>query len=323
MNLSFVIPAYNEEKSIRILYEKIVDKLKSITENYEIFFVDDGSTDNTFMQMKSLSDADKRVRVIKLRRNFGKSLALDEAFKRVSGDIVFTMDADLQDDPEEISKFIEKIEEGYDLVSGWKQKRKDPVLSKNIPSKLFNFMIGKVSGLRLHDYNCGFKAYRKKVIQQITLYGELHRYIPAVVHSLGFKVAEIPVLHHSRPYGISKFGMSRFYRGFYDFITILFLTRYLKRPMHLFAGFGLLFFSSGFFICLYLSVIWFMGGQIGNRPLLILGVMLVLIGMQFISTGLIAEMLTYGRQQQKPEDLIEVYLNGNDKCYQQFLQKDE
>lgn len=313
MNVSFVIPAYNEEESIDILYEKISTTIKPITEKYEILFVDDGSTDNTYNRMKIISEMDKHVRVIKFRRNFGKSVALDEAFKQVSGDIVFTMDADLQDDPDEIPKFIEKINQGNDLVSGWKQKRKDPVLSKNIPSKLFNFMIGIVSGLKLHDYNCGFKAYRKQVIKQISLYGELHRYIPAIVHSLGFKVTEIPVQHHARPFGVSKFGISRFYRGFYDFITILFLTRYLKRPMHLFAGFGLLFFSSGSLICLYLTLIWFTGEEIGKRPLLILGVMLILIGMQFISTGLIAEMLTYGRQQQKHENLIEVYLNGNEE----------
>ncbi|MDM8515110.1 glycosyltransferase family 2 protein [Desulfobacterales bacterium HSG16] len=313
MDISFVIPAYNEEESIGILHGKISETMKSVTERYEILFVDDGSTDATYKRMKEISEHDDRVRVLKFRRNFGKSVALDEAFRRVSGEIVFTMDADLQDDPNEIPRFIEKIEQGYDLVSGWKQKRKDPVFSKNLPSKLFNFMIGVVSGLRLHDYNCGFKAYRRTVVNRISLYGELHRYVPAIAHSSGFQVTEIPVRHHSRPYGTSKFGISRFYRGFYDFITVVFLTRYLKRPMHLFGGIGLLFSTTGFLTCFYLTILWFGGESIGSRPLLILGVMLMLIGIQFISTGLVAEMITYGRQQKSREDLVEKYLNGKNE----------
>jgi len=291
MDISFVIPVFNEDKSLEKLYGKITIQMKSITENYDIIFVDDGSSDNSFERLKNLSSKDSRVAVIKLRKNFGKSAALHEGFKFAQGDVIFTMDADLQDDPKEVPNFITKLNEGYDLVTGWKQQRKDPVLGKKMPSKLFNYMTNLVSGVKLHDHNCGFKAYRKKLAKKLFLYGDLHRYIPALSHSMGFKVTEISVEHHVRPYGKSKYGIERFYHGFFDFLTIVFLTKYLKRPMHLFGWFGGVISLLGFLICTYLSILWLLGEAIGGRPLLILGVLLIIVGIQFFLAGIIAEMI--------------------------------
>jgi hypothetical protein len=209
----------------------------------------------------------------------------------------------------QIPDFIDKILDGYDLVSGWKQDRKDPVISKNLPSKLFNYMIGLVSGLKLHDYNCGFKAYRKILACKLPLYGDLHRFTPAIAFSMGFKVVEIPVKHHARPFGHSKYGLDRFTHGLFDFITVIFLTKFLKRPMHLFGCFGILSFISGFVICLYLSMIWFSGERIGHRPLLSLGILLLILGMQFISTGLIAEMITFNQREKGQDDYCEIIIN--------------
>lgn len=306
MDVSFVIPVFNEEKSLEELYAMIVAKMKSITDKYDIIFVDDGSKDDSFEKLKKLSFQDGRVKVIKLRKNFGKSIAIGEGFKFAQGDVIFTMDADLQDDPKEISRFISKLNEGYDLITGWKQQRKDPFLSKKLPSRLFNYMTNLVSGLKLHDHNCGFKAFRKKLAKKLSLHGDLHRYIPALAHSMGFKVTEIHVEHYARPYGKSKYGIKRFYRGFFDFMTIIFLTKYLKKPMHLFGWFGVVFSFSGFLICLYLSILWFLGETIGRRPLLILGVLLIIVGIQFVSTGLIAEMISYGNQGKTIEDTVEL-----------------
>ena len=308
MDVSFVIPLFNEENSLKELHDKITTQIKPLTENYDIIFVDDGSSDNSFEISNEISKKDHHVKVIKLRKNFGKSIALDEGFKFAQGDIIFTMDADLQDDPKEISRFISKLKEGFDLVTGWKQQRKDSFLGKKLPSKLFNCMINIASGLKIHDHNCGFKAFRKNLVQRLSLYGDLHRYIPALAHSMGFKVAEIRVEHHIRPYGKSKYGIKRFYHGFFDFVTIIFLTKFLKRPMHLFGWFGLLFSLSGFVICSYLTILWFMGEKIGGRPLLILGVLLILVGIQFVSTGLIAEMIAYGSQRKVKEDIVETII---------------
>jgi len=308
MDVSFVIPVFNEENSLEQLHDKITTQIKPITENYDIIFVDDGSSDNSFDLLNNISIKDRHVKVIKLRKNFGKSIALDEGFKFAQGDIIFTMDADLQDDPKEISRFMSKLTDGYDLVVGWKQQRKDSFLSKKLPSRLFNYMINIVSGLKLHDHNCGFKVFRKNLVKRLPLYGDLHRYIPALAHSMGFKVSEICVEHHARPYGKSKYGIKRFYHGFFDFMTIIFLTKFLKRPMHLFGWFGLLFSSSGFVICSYLTVLWFIGEKIGDRPLLILGVLLILVGFQFVSTGLIAEMMAFGHQRKTKEDIVETVI---------------
>jgi len=308
MDVSLVIPVFNEENSLEELHNKITIQMKPLSKNYEIIFVDDGSRDNSFEILNKISSKDCHAKTIKLRKNFGKSIALDQGFKFAQGNIIFTMDADLQDDPKEISRFISKLKEGYDLVSGWKQQRKDSYLSKKLPSRFFNYMINMVSGLKLHDHNCGFKAFRKNLTKRLSLYGDLHRYIPSIAHSMGFKVTEIPVEHHARLYGKSKYGIKRFYHGFFDFITIIFLTKYLKRPMHLFGWFGALFSLSGFVICSYLTVLWFMGEKIGGRPLLILGVLLILVGIQFVSTGLVTEMITHGSQKKVEEDIVETVI---------------
>jgi hypothetical protein len=214
------------------------------------------------------------------------------------------MDADLQDDPKEIPRLIDKLNEGYDLVSGWKKERKDPVFSKNLPSKLFNMMLRWGSGLKLHDFNCGFKAYRRSVIDKLHLYGELHRFVPALVHAQGYRIAEIPVDHSSRRFGKSKFGLTRFSHGFFDFLTVIFLTKFLKRPMHFFGGLGSLISAIGFLICGYLTCLWLLGEEIGHRPLLTLGVLLIIVGMQMVTTGLIAEMVNYRHRSFNNEGIV-------------------
>jgi glycosyltransferase involved in cell wall biosynthesis len=291
MNVSIIIPLFNEDESLFELYEKIVTVLNTEKLDYEIIFIDDGSRDNSLKFLKELHSKDNKIKIYSFQKNYGKSAALSQGFKKANGDIVITMDADLQDDPNEIPKLIEMINSGHDLVSGWKKKRNDPV-SKTIPSKLFNFITSKLTGIKIHDFNCGLKAYRKKVIKEIPVYGELHRYLPVLAHWRGYKVGELIVLHHKRKYGKTKFGARRFLSGFFDLFTVLFLTRYRQKPLHLFGFFGLLLFLAGFVISLYLTVIWFQGHGIGSRPLLFLGVLLIIVGMQSFSIGLIGEMIT-------------------------------
>jgi hypothetical protein len=308
IKVTFLIPLYNEKESIDELYKSIICEVNSLEIDYEILFIDDGSTDGSFGIVRSLSAQDPSVKGIRLRRNFGKSAALNKGFRVAKGDVVITLDADLQDDPKEISRFISKLNEGYDLVTGWKKKRKDPFLSKNLPSKLFNLMVRCTSGVKLHDFNCGFKAFRRHVVENLYLYGDLHRFIPALVHSQGYKVIEIPVEHHARRYGNSKYGLSRFTHGFLDFLTVIVITKYLKRPMHFFGGLGALVSLVGFGCCLYLSILWFMGEVIGRRPLLTLGVLLIIVGMQMMMTGLIAEMRSYDNRNIDNDDIVVEWL---------------
>lgn len=289
--ISVIIPFLNEEETLVMLYNQVLEQFRRLSVNGEIIFVDDGSTDNAYNILKALSKNDEKLRLIKFRRNFGKAAALSVGFEMAKGEIVITMDADLQDDPEEIGKFISKINEGFDVVSGWKVKRYDP-LSKTIPSKLFNKTISILSGVKLHDFNCGFKAYRNEVIKGIHIYGELHRYIPAIAYAKGYKVAEIGVRHHPRKYGKSKYGLERFTRGFFDCMTVVFLSKYLSRPLHFFGKAGLLSSFIGTLLCLYLTFLkLFCGQSIGNRPMLSLGILMLIIGVQFISTGLIGELI--------------------------------
>lgn len=291
LDLSLVIPLYNEEQSLRPLHARLSEVLGDLSQSYEIIFIDDGSTDGSFAVLEELHEADEHVKALGFRRNFGKSAALSAGFRQAVGKVIITMDADLQDDPEEIPHFLAAIAEGYDLVSGWKHPRQDP-LSKTLPSWLFNWATRTLTGVGLHDFNCGFKAYRHEVVDEISIYGELYRYIPVLAHWRGFKVTEIKVRHHSRPFGRSKYGLSRFGRGFFDLITVFFLTQYTRRPLHLFGWLGMVSFSAGMVINLYLTILWFMGHRpIGNRPLLTLGVLLVVIGVQFISFGLLAELI--------------------------------
>ncbi len=291
MKISVVVPVMNEETNLPLLYEEMKPVLDEIAPGeHEIIFVDDGSTDNTFAVLADLARGDEAITVIQFRRNFGKSAALSAGFERAKGEIVITMDGDLQDDPAEIPRFLATLEEGYDLVSGWKYPRLDPP-GKTWPSRLFNFVTATVSGVHLHDFNCGFKAYRRQVIEEIALYGELHRFIPVLAHQKGYRVTEIKVHHRPRRFGRSKFGMKRLARGFFDFLTVTLLGEYRWRPMHLFGWLGLLSGTAGFIINLYLAYLWFTGHRpIGTRPLLTLGVLLITVGVQFFTIGLLAEM---------------------------------
>lgn len=289
MLISFVIPVLNEVESIHQLYKEILENLSG--HGYEIIFVDDGSTDAGFEVMKKLAAEDNKVKVIKFRRNFGKAAALQKGFELARGEVVFTMDADLQDNPVEIPAFLAKLEEGYDLVSGWKKKRHDP-LHKRLPSKLFNSVTANTFKLKLKDYNCGFKAYRKPLVKELSLYGEMHRYIPALAHSLGYRIGEIPVQHRARQFGESKYGIERYLRGFFDLMTVKMVTHYVKSPLYLFGRVGLLSSFLGTLITLYLAGMKiFMGMPLSNRPLLLLGILMILGGLQFISLGLISELI--------------------------------
>ena len=293
--LSIVIPLCNEEATLTPLYEQIAATVEahSIGE-FEVIFVDDGSTDGSWAEIEQLKKAHPNpITALRLRRNLGKAAALSAGFEAARGDIIMTMDADLQDEPSEIPNFLAKLNEGYDCVSGWKQLRQDP-LGKTLPSRVFNAATRAASGVKIHDFNCGFKAYRAEAIQSIEIYGELHRYIPVLLAAEGFTTVEIPVEHHRRTYGVSKYGWKRLFKGGLDLITVVVLTRYLKRPGHFFGGFGMLSGILGFTILSILSIEKLvLGHSIGQRPLLQLGVLLVILGVQLISTGLIGELINF------------------------------
>jgi glycosyltransferase involved in cell wall biosynthesis len=289
--ISIVIPLHNEERSIALLYEELQAALEPLGEEWETVFVDDGSVDGSFAALTRLHDANDNVRVVRLRRNFGKAAALAAGFGQARGEIVVTIDADLQDDPAEIPRLLVKLDEGFDLVSGWKTHRRDP-LRRRVLSRVFNWVTGRVSGLRLHDMNCGLKAYRAEVVRGMPLYGELHRFIPVLAQYRGFRVAELPVNHRAREHGRSRYGVERYLRGFLDLLTVSFIGRYRHRPLHLFGGLGLILGMIGFAVLIYLTVVKALGHSIGERPLLTLGVLLVVVGLQFFSLGLISEMLT-------------------------------
>jgi len=288
--ISVIIPTFNEGENLRSLYTQLKFVLEHIDKTYEIIFVDDGSSDNSFSILARLHQKDGNIRVIQFRKNFGKSAALSAGFNYARGEIIITMDADLQDDPREIPNFLGKLSEGYDLVSGWRSPRKDP-LSKILPSRLFNYLTSAFTGVKVHDFNCGFKAYKNKTIKDIDLYGELYRYILVLVHWRGYKVGEIKVKHHPRIHGQSKYSMERLFRGMADLITVMFLTKYMEKPLHLFGGIGLLLFLVGLIINVYLATLKFLGQGIADRPLLWLGILLIVVGLQIISTGLIGEMI--------------------------------
>ncbi len=287
--ISVVVPMFNEEECIAHTHAEIHEALDGIP--HEVVYVDDGSTDGTGELLEEIAGGDPTVHLIRFRRNFGKSAALAAGFARVRCGTVATMDADMQDDPREIPRLVNTMyEEDLDLVSGWKKHRKDP-LEKRLPSKLFNKTTQVLTGVRLHDFNCGLKVYRRDVVREVTLYGELHRYIPALAHYRGFRVGEAVVNHRPRGGGSSKFGLERYVRGMFDLMSIVFLGIYQRRPLHLFGGIGMAISGLGFLICAYLSVLWFMGQGIGDRPLLILGVLLIIVGVQSVSFGLIAELI--------------------------------
>jgi glycosyltransferase involved in cell wall biosynthesis len=288
--ISVVAPAFDEERSVALLFEELQAALDPLGEPWEAIFVDDGSTDGTFAALTRLHAAHDNVRVVRLRRNFGKSAALAAGFEQAQGEVVVTIDADLQDDPAEIPRLLAKLDEGFDLVSGWKTRRRDP-LTRRIPSRIFNRVTGRLSGLRLHDLNCGLKAYRAEVVKGLRIYGELHRFIPVLAHYRGFRVAELPVNHRPREHGRSRYGMERYLRGFLDLLTVTFMGRYRHRPLHLFGGVGLLLGAVGTLLLAYLTVLKLIGEAIGHRPLLTLGVLLVVVGVQLVSLGLVSELV--------------------------------
>jgi glycosyltransferase involved in cell wall biosynthesis len=291
--ISIVVPLLNEDESLRSLYNEIKKVVKGISSDYELLFIDDGSTDKSLSVIKDLARLDNKIRYFSFRKNYGKSAALQIAFKNVTGDAVITMDADLQDDPNEIPNLLKKLDEGYDMVSGWKKKRHDPIIKK-FSSRFFNFITRYFTRVKIHDFNCGLKAYRKEVVQTINVYGELHRYIPVLADWNGYSVSEIIVKHHPRRYGKTKFGISRFFKGFIDLITVIFTTRYIKRPMHAFGFVGLLTAAAGMFISIFLTyekIFYHIG--IGNRPLLFLGILLIIVGVQFFAIGLLGEILVH------------------------------
>ncbi len=297
LELSIVVPLLNEAEALQELHEKISAALRDLRLRAEIIFVDDGSRDRSFEVLSEIQRRDGRVRVIQFRRNFGKSAALAAGFRRANGQYIVTMDADLQDDPAEIKNLLHELHRGFDLVSGWKKNRKDPFIKK-FTSKIFNRVTDWFTGLRLHDINCGLKIYRRDVTQSIHVYGELHRFLPVLAHQVGFRVGEIEVQHHLRKYGKSKFGPSRFTKGFFDLLTVLFLTRYTKRPLHLFGVAGMLCFVLGSGVMAYLAIEkLFWSKYLSNRPLLFLGLLLMIIGVQAVSIGLLGEMITAANAQ--------------------------
>ena len=297
--VSIIVPLLNEEESLRPLYNEIKKSLKTIPIDHEIMFIDDGSTDKSLNIIKELARLDNKIHYFSFRSNYGKSAALQVGFKNVTGDAVITMDADLQDDPNEFLPLLKKLDEGFDLVSGWKKKRFDPIIKKT-SSKFFNYITRLFTRVKIHDFNCGLKAYQKHVVQNINVYGELHRYIPVLAEWKGFSVTEIVVRHHPRRYGKTKFGISRFFKGFIDLITVIFTTRYIKRPMHLFGFVGMITALAGFVISAWLAVEkLFYGYSLSNRPLLFLGILLIIVGVQFFAIGLLGEILVHNFNDEK------------------------
>jgi glycosyltransferase involved in cell wall biosynthesis len=296
MDLSIVIPSYNEDESLPELCEWIVRIMKENNFSYEIIIVDDGSTDDSWKVIENLHQQNRNIKGIRFQRNYGKSAALNEGFRAVEGDVVITMDADLQDSPDEIPELRRMIiEQGLDIVSGWKKKRYDNTFTKNIPSKFYNAITRRMSGIRLHDFNCGLKAYRKKVVKSIEVYGEMHRYIPVIAKWAGFKkISEKVVEHHRRKYGVTKFGWDRFVNGFLDLVSISFVGRFAKRPMHFFGLWGTIFFIIGLGIAIYLviSKIVDPAFTLTNRPGFYLALAVTVIGVQLFLAGFIGELIS-------------------------------
>lgn len=302
--LSAVVPVFNEEESLEAFFKVLIPNLSKLDKEYEIIFVDDGSTDNTLEILKDFEAKNSNVRILSFRKNRGKAEVLTSGFKAAKGDFVVTLDADLQDRPEEIGKLLKKAKEGFDLVSGWRKDRKDALKTK-LSSKLFNFIMSAFWGVHLHDYNCGLKLYTKEAAKSVSLYGGMHRFIPLLVSEKGFNVTEVAVVHEKRRFGKSKYGFSKIFRDIPDMFTMLFLTKYAKRPLHFFAIVGGIIGTIGFFILLYLSILRFMGERIGTRPLLVFGVLLVLAGFQVLFTGFLADLILHISEKDNDKSLPE------------------
>ncbi len=319
VDISVVVPVYNEEESVEPLYAQLTAALEDMGRSYEIVVVDDGSRDRSFDILRTLHERDPRLRVIRFRRNFGQTPAFAAGFAAARGQIVITIDADLQNDPCDIPKLVERIDDGYDVVSGWRLKRQDALVSRKLPSRAGNWLIGRVTGVRLHDYGCSLKAYRREVVKNVNLYGELHRFIPAVASGYGIRVAEVPVNHRARTLGQSKYGglpktISRSIKVFLDLLTVRFLLSYSTRPIHVFGTLGLLASGIGILLGLYLTFVKLALGQsIGERPLLMLAVLLVMVGVQLITMGLLGEMVvrTYYEAQSKPVYTVREVLDSS------------
>jgi glycosyltransferase involved in cell wall biosynthesis len=315
MTLSVVIPVYNEEENIEVLYQQLKEALDRIEQEYEILFVDDGSTDKTLLTLEKIQEKDNRVIVLSLRRNFGQTAAFAAGFDFARGDVVVTMDGDLQNDPADIPKFLDLMKD-HDLVSGWRKKRKDPFFSRRLPSIIANWLISNVTGVKLHDYGCSLKAYRRDVIKNLKLYGEMHRFIPAVASWYGVRIAEVETVHHSRMHGKSKYGISRTIKVVLDLVTVKFLQSFSTKPIQFFGPLGVVNGFLGFLILLYLSADKLLFGKdIGGRPLLLLGALLIIVGIQLIGMGLLGEMLVrvYHESQKKPIYVIKKILGPESK----------
>ncbi len=315
MTLSVVIPLYNEEENIQLLHDQLKKSLDPLAQEYEILFIDDGSTDRTLSLLEKIQADDKRVIVLSLRRNFGQTAAFAAGFDFARGDVVVTMDGDLQNDPADIPKLIEMIKDN-DLVSGWRKQRKDPFFTRRFPSIIANWLISNVTGVKLHDYGCSLKAYRREVIKNLKLYGEMHRFIPAVASWYGVRIAEVETVHHPRLRGKSKYGISRTIKVVLDLITVKFLQSFSTKPIQFFGPVGVLSGIFGFLILLYLSIDkLFFGNPIGGRPLILLGALLIIVGIQLIGMGLLGEMLVrvYHESQRKPIYVIKKILGPESK----------
>lgn len=315
MTVSVVIPIYNEEENIKILYERLKEVLEMLNMDYEILFVDDGSTDKSLSILEEIHTKDEKVMVLSLRRNFGQTAAFAAGFDFARGDIIVTMDGDLQNDPADIPKLIDLIKNN-DLVSGWRKKRKDPFFTRRLPSMIANWLISKVTGVKLHDYGCSLKAYRREVIKNLKLYGEMHRFIPAVASWYGVRIAEVETVHHRRIRGKSKYGISRTIKVVLDLITVKFLQSFSTKPIQFFGPLGVICGFLGFLISLYLTMDkLFLGRNIGGRPLLLLGVLMIIVGIQLIGMGLLGEMIVrvYHESQRKPIYVIKKILGPESK----------
>jgi len=291
--LSIVAPVYNERGNVRPLYDALLAALGTLEKTWEIVLVNDGSTDGTTEALDEIAAADSRVTVVHLRRNFGQSAAMAAGFDQARGDVVIAMDADLQNDPADIPLLLDRLDQGYDVVSGWRKDRKDPWLTRRLPSNVANWLISTMTGVHLHDYGCSLKAYRREVLADIRLYGDMHRFIPALAHWAGGRVAEVVVTHHPRRFGKSKYGLGRIFRVVLDLLTVKFLMSYSTKPIQVFGAWGVWSGLLGFALCAYLTILKLGFGQnIGGRPLLLLGVLLIFIGAQFVTLGLLAELQT-------------------------------
>jgi glycosyltransferase involved in cell wall biosynthesis len=307
IDISIVIPIYNEAENVNLLYDSLNNVLPALNKNYEVILVDDGSTDKTFERLVEIHKKNKKYKIIRFRRNFGQTQAMRAGFEYARGDTLITMDADLQNDPADIPKIIKKMEEGYDIVSGWRKNRKDKMISRRIPSIIANKLISGLFGVRLHDYGCTLKAYKKEILDNIELYGEMHRYIPALASWMGVKVAEIPVNHNTRKFGKAKYGISRTTRVILDMITIKFLLTYSKKPMQIFGLVGMFTSAAGIIITTYLIIArLFFNQPLSTRPLFILSIFIIFIGIQLVTMGLFGELMmrTYHEVAKKPTYVI-------------------